>query len=280
MSYRMLIIDGNYLARSRFEAGSLAGGFLAKMFDLRKEHDPGFIAVAWDPEGGDPVRKKLFSEYKAKRKPRPAEFNEQVRELQEALPWFSVVQYGGDGEADDVIATVCQTMPGPILVWTADKDMLQLINHKVHVCKPGVVGKGSEAILTPENIKDLTGKSPKEWLDFLILRGDAVDGVPGLSKVGDKRANDILAACPSVVNLIIHGMEDKARASVLAHDASQAKWIEKAIEEKEQLILTEKLVKLRCLSCLNVTEASFHFRKAIDWLDDQGLKYLAERIVE
>lgn len=277
MNYRMLIIDGNFLARSRFEAGGMAPGFLLTTFELQRDYSPWIIGIAWDRPGGDPYRRKLHPEYKQGRS-KPQDFLEQVKAFKEVLPWFGFVQYTGEseGEGDDVIATICRTMPGPILIWTADKDMMQLIGPGVNMCKAGVAGQ-EDTLLTESNLVEKTGKDAKAWASFLTLAGDPGDKVPGISEVGKGRADSLLKACPDIVDLVLEGNGDEARRQVLANDVSQAKWIEKAIEERDLIELTRKLIELRTVP-LETQESNRDADRAMQWLKDSGFEWLIEKM--
>jgi 5'-3' exonuclease len=246
MSYRILILDGHSLARRTFEgSGEIAGAFLHRLGELREEHRPAICAVAWDRPDSAELRRAVHPSYKSKREPWPASFVAQLADLQLELAEEGVIQYTGPGEADDVIATVCRTMPGPVLIVSGDKDLLQLVGPGVHLLRgPRVVTAEEWAGLTPHGIPP-----GKPWLDYQTLAGDPVDGVPGLPRVGAVRAKSMLLAVPNLCDLLLADPPDlaRARARVAAADPTQAKWVELAIRELELVRLTREMVRLRTI---------------------------------
>ena len=285
MQYRTLAIDGDFLARSRYEAGGMFAGFILTTLELYHRWKPKVLEVAWDPSlsnGSTLYRKKLTNTYKSNRKKTPDQYIEQKEELKRVLPWFGITQFTSTNlgnnlyaEGDDVLASIASSMLGTTLIWTADKDLLQLVSKTTHVLKAGVGGK-EDKLCTPETVKELTGLTANEWTDFLILAGDAADGVPGLSKVGTQRAKAILKACPDIIQLILSNDFDGAREQVLEHDISMTKWIEKAIDEHEQIALTLDLIKLYVIDTERIS-ANTNPVAAGNWLIDSGLDWILRK---
>ncbi len=280
MAYRILTVDGHSLARRMFEAsGRMLGPFLKRVFELRRKHGPAITAVAWDRPDSAKLRRAIHPGYKGKRKPWPAAFTEQLEDLQAALRWFGIAQYSGPGEADDVIATLARTLPGPMLIVTSDKDMIQLVGPGVAV---ELIHK-SDGPITAEDWEGKTphGIAPAAWLDFQSLAGDPVDGVPGLPQVAAGRASRMLEAVPDLVSLILEPLEgtewDEARAQVVERDPPMAKWVELAIAEAETLALTRELVELHTIE-VDPVPGDPDPRKAGLWLDAHELGWLVKRL--
>lgn len=253
MQPRILSIDGSYLARSRFEAGAMPGDILRAVVNLREEYKPKITMVAWDAPGGS-VRKEVSEAYKSNRHAAPEAYLDLLKEVRYLLNDFGVTQLEAKGyEGDDILFTITKTMPGPHLIWTADKDLLQAVAKDVSMLwyKRG----NASPLVTPENIVELTGLNAREYGDMLTLAGDPVDGIPGLSRVGKERAKGIILACSDFVSLILGDQEDVARRRVMAQDARQVKYVEQAIAEKEQLRISRELTRLRLVpDMITVTE--------------------------
>lgn len=272
-----LLIDGSFLARSRYEAGGLAGGFLAVLQRLEATHWPERVVVAWDSSTSRTRRKGLHEGYKAKRAAPPDEYLAQLAEMKAALPHFGVEQVESpEGEADDVWHDLAaDARHWPLLAYTADKDWMQEINIGVSVLRAGC-GGNPDVLLTAENLSAVTGLTAKGWLDFLTLAGDSVDGVPGVPGIGPGRARALLEACPGLVRMVQMSLVDEARSEVLAADASLATWLERVIRNRDKLLLTRELVRLYKVP-LEWTPAALDPDRARLWLLQRDLGYLADQ---
>lgn len=231
--------------------------------------------VAWDRPDGSKIRKAIHPEYKANRPIPPPEFYEQLDELQTVLRWLGVTQYDGPGEADDVIATITRTMPGPMLIVSTDKDLIQLVRPGVHqwrFVKP-------PQMITTETCKEVTGLSPRQWLAFQTLSGDLTDKVPGLPGVGPKTAKRLMEVCPNIVELLLEQEgDDQVRAAVAESDPKMSKWVELAIKKRELLELTRKLVKLQTIE-VNAMLADPDPYRAKQWLHENGLGWMVKYLI-
>lgn len=259
--YRFLVIDGSYLARSKYEAGSGGRGFVRKLEQLRNDYNPLITAVAWDTQGSSAKRKEISPEYKAKRKKWAPDYVTLVETLQEGLPYIDVVQYYARGwEGDDIMNTVAKG-PGPVLLWTADKDMFQCVAPGVDMLR---YVKKEDTLYTYKTMKEQTGLTPWGWSQMLTLAGDPIDGIPGLTRVGKTRARAIIDACPNFVGWVLAGEYKKARAEILAKDDTLTKYVEQAIREKDLLNQSWDLVKLRTVNA-EVIEPRPDIDKAHEW---------------
>jgi len=143
-------------------------------------------AVVFDAKGKT-FRDDWYPEYKAHRPPMPDDLVAQIEPLHEAiraLGWPLLCIEGV--EADDVIGTLASqaTARGEdCVISTGDKDLAQLVNQHVTL-----VNTMSEETLDPAGVTAKFGVPPERIVDYLTLVGDAVDGVPGIAKVGPKTA--------------------------------------------------------------------------------------------
>ena len=249
MNYRLLVIDAQWLAFRKFCADeNLAPGFLWALLDLRDEWKPGAIYCVWDDPRGAGRRRQISESYKGNRKPKKQAFIDQVANLRQVLSWMGVTQFDSAfGEGDDCAATIARRWPGPILLYSADKDWLQLVNGKVHMVNAGCGGK-PDILVTGDTCEELTGLSPAGWTDFLALAGDSADCVSGVPGVGETWARRIVSGVPGIVDLILGGKEESARELAAgADEAKLGKYVELAIQHRAELDLARKLVELHTI---------------------------------
>jgi DNA polymerase-1 len=199
---KLVLIDAHALIHRAFHAipflatkdGELTNavfGFTATVLSVLKELKPEYIAVSFDlPE--PTFRHKQYSEYKATRQKAPDELRSQfgrVREVVDALgiPVFEVKGY----EADDVLGTLAKryaTENGlEAYIVTGDKDSLQLVDEhiKIFTLRKGIK---DTIIYDLKLLKEETGLTPDEFIEYKALKGDPSDNIPGVPGIGDKTA--------------------------------------------------------------------------------------------
>ena len=186
-----LIIDGFNLAfRCHFSHAILSNskglqsgcvyGFLISLRSIKNKYPQCHITVAWDSDSTR--RKAVYAEYKATR-PKFI-LGEQISDLMACLKGINIDQamYIGE-EADDVIASLTKSLEGIIFIYTADKDLLQLVRDgKVLVIRPKT-STGPERIYDEEAVKREFGVAPQDLACYMSLRGDTVDNVPGIPRI-------------------------------------------------------------------------------------------------
>ena len=273
MQYRHLIIDGSYLAFSRFAVGSLPGGFLWELVNLIDEYEPKAIFIAWDHPKGSERRKLVNPDYKFGRK-KPDGYFEALCDLQHGLSLIGVCQVQSEeGEGDDVIATIARSFSGEKMIYTLDKDLYQLVSSDVHILRAK-----SKKIITPENIVEETGLTAAQWVNYLILAGDNCDSIQGVKGIGDKRARDLIAACPNIVELIIEEKSEKIIEAISENNVSLLKIATRAINSLEDILIAQDLIYLRNIR-LDFFDAECNSHAANKWLSNHELEYLIGRIL-
>ena len=154
-------------------------GFLRMLLKFMDESSPELLAVVFDT-GKPSFRKELYDAYKANRQAPPPDFEEQMHWIYRLLRGMGIAVYEMEGfEADDVIATMAQAMKDRgqrAVVLSADKDLLQLVNDRVSVLRPGLneVKRCDEAAVLAT-----LGIRPDQVADWLALVGDSSDNIPG-----------------------------------------------------------------------------------------------------
>jgi DNA polymerase-1 len=171
-------------------------GFATMALEVIKRLKPDYVAVAWDkPKTNIRKRLELYPEYKAGRKPAPADFHVQVPILQELLEAFGWPLYElDDYEADDIMgALAVQASKEGLetLLVTSDMDMLQLVNGHVHVYALKT-GLSNIELYSPKSFEAKYGITVDQFLDFKSLKGDSSDNIPGVPGIGEKGALELL----------------------------------------------------------------------------------------
>jgi DNA polymerase-1 len=171
-------------------------GFAALSLELFKKLKPDYVCVAWDkPKTNIRKRLEIYPEYKAGRKPAPADFYAQIPILHELLEAFGWPLYElDDYEADDIMATLAHKAAEQaieVCLITSDLDALQAIEPLVHVyaLKKGLTNID---LFKPESFTEKYGLRVDQFLDLKSLKGDSSDNIPGVAGVGEKTAVSLL----------------------------------------------------------------------------------------
>lgn len=219
-----LIIDGNSIINRAFYAIKLLTnqhgvytngiyGFLSILFKQLDEHNPDYIAVAFDMRAPT-FRHKQYKEYKAQRKGMPDELAMQMPILKEVLSAMNITIYEKEGyEADDIIGTVsrlCDQQQVECLILTGDKDDLQLCSDTTKVLLTVTrAGQTATTVYDAAAMRAQYGVTPAEFIDVKALMGDASDNIPGVKGIGEKSAFSLIGQFHSLDNLYAH-LDDPA----------------------------------------------------------------------
>ncbi len=216
MAKRLVIIDGKsvfyrgYYAMPNLSTadGTPTGGvygFAALSLELFKKLKPDYVCVAWDkPKTNIRKRLEIYPEYKAGRKPAPADFYAQIPILHELLAAFGWPLYElDDYEADDILATLAHKASEQgveVCLITSDLDALQAINPLVHVyaLKKGLTNID---LFSPESFTERYGIRVDQFLDLKALKGDSSDNIPGVPGIGEKTAVQLLQQFDTLDNI-------------------------------------------------------------------------------
>ncbi len=179
-------------------------GFARMLQQIMRQYDPDYLVVAWDGRG-ELERKKLYSDYKANRKPMPPALVRQIPVIEQLLEVLDVPVLSAEGqEADDVLATLARRAEEQgirTVIVTTDKDAEQLIDDQTSVLH---IHKDGEAMLDADALQQAKGLAPEQVVDMLSLAGDTSDNVPGVPGVGPKTALGLIQRFGSVEDLYEH----------------------------------------------------------------------------
>ena len=201
----LLVIDGDNFAHRSYHAlpktirrkgnrgaGAIIG-FSNFLLNLYANERPRAVLVGWDTLGAPTYRQKLFPDYQGGR-----HFDDELVEQLEILPelvaacGFATAKAPGY-EADDFLAAavaVEEERGGQVLVATGDRDAFQLASERTTILHP--VRAGEMARIGPAEVRERYGVEPAQVPDFIALRGDPSDRLPGARGVGPKGAAALL----------------------------------------------------------------------------------------
>ena len=243
MADELFLIDGNSLAYRAFFAlpESIATstgvptnaifGFASMLVKILTDYGPKATVVVWD--AGSSGRKEVYAEYKAQRSSRPDLLKEQWPHLEPLVDAFGYRNIRVDGyEADDVIASIAevaktQDPPIEVMVVTGDRDAYQLVDEQVSIMTTSR-GITDTRVYDREGVIDRYGIPPELVPDFIGLKGDTSDNIPGVPGIGDKTAADLLQRFGSLETVLdsiddISGAKRKQNLTEHADDARLSK---------------------------------------------------------
>jgi DNA polymerase-1 len=195
------------------------------LFKLLSDYRPKGVAVAWDTS---PVhRKELSPEYKVERRPMPDLLREQFPHLRPIVEAFGYRNLEFEGwEADDVIATLATRADEAgvkTCVVSTDRDAFQLCTENVCLMMTPR-GVADVHVYTPDRVLARYGVTPAQVPDFIGLKGDTSDNIPGVPGIGDKTAGQLISQYGSLEAVLEHVDElSPARAKSLREHADQAR---------------------------------------------------------
>ena len=209
-------------------------GFTNSLFDVIKREKPDYIAVCFD-KGGSHDRTKIFKEYKANRDETPEAIKIAVPYIEKILKSLNIAIVVKEGyEADDIIGTIAKKVKQKNLqtyMVTPDKDFAQLVEKDIYMYRP-VFGGGYETWGIDEVLKKFEINKTSQVIDFLAMKGDSVDNIPGLPGVGDKTAKKFISEFGSLEGLFENT------------DQLKGKIKEKVEQNKELGIMSKKLATI------------------------------------
>lgn len=224
-------------------------GVINMLRSLIRQYHPSNIAVVFDAKGKT-FRDKIYTDYKANRPPMPEELGAQIQPLHTIIRAMGLPIIVEDGvEADDVIGTLARQASEQqiaTLISTGDKDMAQLVNEHVTL-----INTMTNTVMDIDGVKQKFGVPPELVIDFLALKGDKVDNIPGVPGVGDKSAQALLNGIGGIDD--IYANLDKITGLDFRGSKSMAK---KMADHEEQARLSYELATIKCDVPLDFTPES------------------------
>jgi DNA polymerase-1 len=201
--------------------------FVNMLRKLRDDFSPQYLAAVFDVAGPTfrdeqaetvttvrkfDIKTQSFTEveykgYKANRKAMPEDLAQQVPYIRRALEAYRIPMIGVTRfEADDVIGTLARKSAEashPVYIVSSDKDMMQLVNDKVHILNP----PKDNLICDSAKVEEILGVPPERVIDVMALRGDSIDNIPGAPGIGDKGSVEIIKRFGTVEQALEHAAE-------------------------------------------------------------------------
>jgi DNA polymerase-1 len=237
----LFLVDGNNLAYRAFfalpeELATTEGeptnallGFTNMLFKLLSDYRPKAVAVAWDsrPTHRTAVAQSADVVYKEGRRPMPDLLREQFPHFRPIVEAFGYRNLEFEGwEADDVLATLASRADEAGIkttVVSTDRDAFQLVTDNVTLMMTPR-GVADVHVYTPERVEARYGIPPEKVPDFIGLKGDTSDNIPGVPGIGDKTAGQLIAQYGSLESVIEHADElSPARRKNITEHADQAR---------------------------------------------------------
>lgn len=219
MSAPLLVVDGDSFAHRAYHAlpksirraegrpGGALVGFANMLSRLWEAEQPRAVLVGWDSLGTPTYRNEAFAGYQAGR-----EFDDDLLEQLDLLPTlvtalgFASAKAPGY-EADDFLAAATaqeERRGGQALVATSDRDAFQLASERTTILQP-TRGVSEIARIGPAEVRERYGVEPAQVADFIAIRGDPSDRLPGARGVGPKGAADVLREHGSLEDALAAG---------------------------------------------------------------------------
>ncbi len=253
MAKRLFLIDGTALAYRSFFAFQGTGrtplstrsghptaatyGFCTTLRALLEREKPDAVAISFDGPRSDLQRTKIYPEYKSTRTKMPDEMRVQLDDILQAARGFGLTIVESEShEADDVIGTLAvqgRDAGMEVFVVTGDKDFLQIVDEHIKLWNLRSSTSKPE-VLDAAAAEAKWGVPPERMVDLLALMGDSSDNVPGVPKIGQKTATELLQQFGSL-DAILANTEQVTKKAVRA-----------SLEEnRDKALLSRDLVTLR-----------------------------------
>jgi DNA polymerase-1 len=214
----LLVVDGDSFAHRAYhglpktirrtgdKGGGAIVGFANYLIRLYAEERPRAVVVGWDTLSEPNWRAKEFADYQGGR-----EFDDEIVDQLEVLPEFVAACGFRNGkaagfEADDFLATAAaaeEARGGTVLVASGDRDAFQLASAATTILHP--VKMGEIARIGPAEVRERYGVEPGQVPDFIALRGDPSDKLPGARGIGPKTAASLLKRYPDLEAMLAAG---------------------------------------------------------------------------
>ncbi len=228
MAKKLVLIDGHSILNRAFYGlpdltnaqGQHTGGvygFLTIMLKVLGEENADYLAVAFDVHAPT-FRHELYAEYKGTRKPMPEELREQVPLIKEVLQAMGILTIEKPGlEADDILGTLAKRGEKDgleVSLISGDRDLLQIASEHIKIRIPKTKGGRTEVEdYYAKDVKAAYQVTPQQFIELKALMGDTADNIPGVPKVGQKTATDLMVSYGSIENIYAH-LEEISKKSI------------------------------------------------------------------
>lgn len=234
-------------------------------------HSPRAVVLCFGAEAAK-YRVELYSGYHADRPEMPELLIPQWEASRDFFTRFGwLVTEHADLEADDLLGSLAHVETdagGTTLIMTGDRDMYQCVDDAVSVLYASTGTRGTE-LVGPAEVRERYGIGPEQVPDFIALRGDPSDGIPGAKGIGEKTARELLNRYGTLDELLDHALEQRTpRIRGALHDG------------REQLLAYRQMATLQDAGVTRPPDAPTDWDAASKAAADYGMNRLAERLAE
>ena len=244
-------------------------GALNMILRVATDYQPRAVVLCVGPDAAD-YRTELYAPYHAARPPVPTDLERQfaeAREFFEAFGW--TVTWSEDHEADDLLGSYARAEEeagGTALVLTGDRDMYQCATDRTTILYVKTGSRGPEEV-DPAEVKRRYGVTPEQVPDFIALRGDPSDGLPGGKGIGEKTAADLLAR---------HGSLEAALDAWSRESSARVRGALK--DQREELGRFKDIATLRRVDVERPPDRTTDFEGGARMARERGMGQLAGRL--
>lgn len=235
-----------------------------------EEHSPRAVVLCFGPDAAD-YRVELFDGYHAERPEMPAELAPQWQAAPELFGAFGWEIADHDSlEADDLLGSFARLEAdagGRALLLTGDRDMFQCAGERVAVLYVSTGGKKGADLVDPAEVRRRYGVEPEQVPDFIALRGDPSDGIPGAKGVGEKTAADLLHR---------HGTLDGVLEGALSESTPRLRGALR--DGREQLLAFREIARLQDAGVSRPPDRETDWAGAARAARERGMERLAKRL--
>ena len=255
--YRAYFANMNF--RTKNEPTGAVYGFINTLLSIIKEFNPDYMAAAFDVKRSSLKRTEIYSDYKSNRQSTPEDLVAQIPRIEEVLDAFNINRYRIESyEADDVLGSIAKKIAKDdleVIIVTGDKDLSQLVEKNITIA---LLGKGTEGekfgmLRTAEDVINYLGVVPEKIPDLFGLIGDKSDGIPGVTKIGEKKALAIFSKYDSLEK-IYENIDDLKNIEGIGPSL-----IKNLINEKDIAFLSRELAKIFTNLDINVEEENLKY---------------------
>ena len=255
--YRAYFANMNF--RTKNEPTGAVYGFINTLLSIIKEFNPDYMAAAFDVKRSSLKRTEIFGDYKSNRQSTPEDLVAQIPRIEEVLDAFNINRYRIESyEADDVLGSIAKKIAKDdleVIIVTGDKDLSQLVEKNITIA---LLGKGTEGekfgmLRTAEDVVNYLGVVPEKIPDLFGLIGDKSDGIPGVTKIGEKKALAIFSKYDSLEK-IYENIDDLKNIEGIGPSL-----IKNLTNEKDIAFLSRELAKIFTNLDINLEEENLKY---------------------
>lgn len=262
---------GNLNFKTKNEPTGAVYGFVNTLLSIINQFEPDYIGAAFDVKRSTLRRSEVYKEYKAKRDAAPEDLVVQIPRIEELLDCFGIERFKLDGyEADDILGSLAEELSAKNIetyIITGDKDLSQILDTNINIALLGKGdGGGLKVLTTEEDVVEQLGVKPSVIPDLFGLIGDTSDGIPGVRKIGTKKAVPMLEKYKNLEG-IYENIDFLTELPGIGKSL-----VTNLIEDKKLAFMSRDLATIEIVP-LNITEEQLSYKK-----DDKKLLELFKKL--